>query len=99
MKTFHSGDYVVYRKQKHSVRPGVRAKAVQPTPHGDYYSYNVDKFWVVVGVQPDSKVLVCTKRGKQLTLDADDPALRRAHWWERWLFRHRFPVPNKTEVG
>ena len=51
----------------------------------------MDKFWTVVAVQPDRKVVVRTRRGKQLTVEADDPALRRAAWWERFLFRRRFP--------
>jgi hypothetical protein len=28
------------------------------------------------------------------TLAAADPALRRAHWWERLLFGHGFPPPT-----
>jgi hypothetical protein len=88
---FQPGDRVIYRKQKHSLRPGPHAKGVQPAAHGDNYSYEVDKFWTVVAVQPDQKIVVRTRRGKQLTLQADDPALRRAAWWERFLFRNRFP--------
>ena len=67
------GDRVIYRKQKHSLRPGPHAKGVQPAAHGDNYSYEVDKFWTVVAVQPDQKIVVRTRRGKQLTLQADDP--------------------------
>jgi hypothetical protein len=92
MKTaFKPGDRVIYRKQKQSVRPGPHARDIHPAPHGDNYSYEVDKFWTVVAVQADRKIVVRTRRGKQLTLEADDPALRRAAWWERFLFRHRFP--------
>lgn len=86
------GDCVIYRKQKYSLRPGPHARDISPAPHGDYYSYEVDKFWTVLSVQPNDQVVVCTRRGKQLTLHADDPALRRAYWWERLLFRRRFPV-------
>jgi hypothetical protein len=89
---FKLGDYVIYRKQKHSVRPGPNAKRIYPAPYGDDYSYKVDKFWMVIAVQPNDEITVCTRRGKQLTLNTDDPALRRAYWWERLLFRHRFPV-------
>jgi hypothetical protein len=88
------GDFVIYRKQKYSVHPGPHAKDIFPTPNGDYYSYHVDKFWTVISVQPDHTVVVCTRRGKQHTLVADDPALRRANWWERLVFRHRFPTPH-----
>ena len=88
---FRPGDCVIYRKQKYSVHPGPHARGIDPAPCGDYYSYQVDKFWTVVAVQPDRKIVVRTRRGKQLTLQADDPALRRAAWWERFLFRRRFP--------
>jgi hypothetical protein len=89
---FTPGDRVIYRKQKFSVRPGPQAKRIYPAPYGDSYSYEVDKFWTVVAVQPNNEIVVCTRRGKQLTLAADDPALRRANWLERLLFRHRFPA-------
>ena len=91
--SFKPGDRVVYRKSKYSVCPGPHARDIQPTPRGDYYSYHVDKYWTVIAVQPDHMVVVCTRRGKQLTLPLDDPALRRARWWERFLFRNRFPTP------
>lgn len=91
---FNPGDYVVYRKHKCSVHPGRHAKEIRPCPNGDYYSYEVDKFWLVVAVECANKITVCTRRGKRLTLDAHDPALRRARWLERFMFRHRFPCPT-----
>ena len=89
---FKPGDYVIYRKQKFSLHPGNHARDIRPAPHGDSYSYEVDKFWTVLGTEPDEKIVVCTRRGKRLRLNAGDPALRRAYWWERFLFRRRFPV-------
>jgi hypothetical protein len=89
---FNPGDYVIYRKQKCSVHPGSHAKEIRPSPHGDLYSYEVDKFWLVVAVESANKVTVCTRRGKRLTLNTNDPALRRARWLERFMFRHRFPI-------
>jgi hypothetical protein len=88
---FKPGDFVIYRKQKYSVHPGPHARDVCPAPAGDTYSYHVDKFWTVLRVQADRHLVICTRRGKQHTVAADDPALRRATWWERLLFRHRFP--------
>jgi len=85
------GDMVVYCKQKSSVHPGPHARDIQPAPRGESYSYSVDKFWRVIGVRHDNTVVVLTRRGKQHTITADDPALRQPHWWERLLFRHRFP--------
>ena len=88
---FRPGDVIVYRKQKNSMHPGPRAKDIFPAPAGDFYSYAVDKFWRVVAVLPDDMLIVCSRTGKQHTIAAADPALRRPRWWERLLFRHRFP--------
>ena len=77
---FKPGDLVVYHKHKFSVRPGRHAKEVSPAPHGDSYSYSVEKFWRVVAVQPDHKLVVRTRTGKQHTISANDPNLRRTHW-------------------
>ena len=94
---FQSGDVVAYWKQKSSLHPGQHAKDIQPALHGDSYSYVVEKIWRVVAVQPDHKLVVRTRRGKLHTLVASDPNLRRAHWWERLLFRHRFPLCTLEE--
>jgi hypothetical protein len=91
---FRPGDVVVYRKQKRSFRPGPHAKDIQPAPHGDTYSYAVEKFWRVVAVQTDNTLIVRTRKRKQHTIAADDPNLRRVHWWERLLFWHRLPERN-----
>jgi hypothetical protein len=88
---FRPGDVVVYRKQKSSVHPGQHARAVEPAPHGDDYTYCVDKFWRVEAVGPDDTLVVRTRKGKHLTIAAGDPNLRRPRWWERLLLRHRFP--------
>jgi hypothetical protein len=89
---FAPGDYVIYRKQKFSVHPSPRAKEIRPCPRGDFYSYLVDKFWLVVAVQGTDKIIVCTRRAKRLAINISDPALRRASWLERLVFRRRFPI-------
>jgi hypothetical protein len=61
-----------------------------PEPNGEEYSYCVDKFWGVAGLE-NGQVVLITRRGKQHTVDPDDPNLRPARWWERFLFRDRFP--------
>jgi hypothetical protein len=94
---FRAGDFVVYRKRKYSIHPSPHATGVCPAPLGDYYSYTVNKFWIVIDVRADQQVEVCTRRGKHLTVPADDPALRRAHWWERFLYRKRFPTVSSAE--
>jgi hypothetical protein len=88
---FRSGDVVVYLKQKSTLHPGPRAKDIQPAPHGDYYTYEVEKLWRVIEVLPDNTLVVRTRKGKQHTIPADDPNLRRAHWWKMLLYWRRLP--------
>jgi hypothetical protein len=94
---FQPGDVVVYWKQKSSLHPGPHAKDIQPALHGDSYSYVVEKFWRVVAVQSDHTLVVRTRRGKLHSLFSNDANLRKAHWWERLLFRHRFPPDTLDE--
>ena len=88
------GDPVIFRVCKTSTDPGPRAKEVHPAEHGDWYSYQVDKFWAVAEVLSDGTLKLVTRRGKQHTISPDDPRLRAARWWERWLYRSRFPAPS-----
>lgn len=85
------GTPVVYRRTKHSRSPGPRAAVITPAKHGDSYSYVVDKFWVVVERLSSDEIVVMTRRGKQLTLNPDDPNLRRANLFERLMHHKRFP--------
>ena len=87
---YRPGEWVIYRRHKHTASPGPRAKDVTPEPNGEEYSYSVDKYWIVVSVENDNIVLA-TRRRKLHVVDADDPNLRPARWWERLLFRDRFP--------
>ncbi|HMF15318.1 MAG TPA: hypothetical protein VKE94_23550 [Gemmataceae bacterium] len=98
---FRPGDVVVYRKQKSSLHPGRHARDIQPAPHGDFYSYSVEKFWRVVALQ-DDKLLVRTRRGKQHTIPANDSNLRRTTRTGSWvLFRsdHKFFVKRGPIEG
>ena len=88
---FQRGEPVIYRLTKSSMKPGPRAQKVAPAPQGDTYSYLVEKFWVVRDVLSDGRVVLATRRGKEHVIDADDPNLRRARWWERIVYRSRFP--------
>lgn len=90
MHVYKPGDWVIYRKQKHSSSPGPRAREISPEPRGEEYSYLVDKFWVVVQVESEEVTLV-TRRGKRHHVRAGDPRLRVANWWEKLFYRHKFP--------
>ena len=86
------GDWVIYRKTKHSPVPGPRAENVLPARNGDDYCYTVDKFWVVTEVRSDQQLVLKTRRGKAHTVSPDDPNLRKANWWERRRYRNRFEL-------
>jgi hypothetical protein len=88
---YKPGDPVVFRITKQSTEPGPRAVDIHPAPSGETYSYQVDKFWTVKEIHPDGTLQLVTRRGKERQVSQDDLRLRRARWWERWLYRHRFP--------
>ena len=90
LPTFRPGDWVIYRKTKHSVHPGPRAANVTPAPHGDGYSYTVDKFWVVREIHSDGAILVQTRRGKLHLVPPGHACLRRANFLQRLIYRSRF---------
>lgn len=95
-REFKPGDFVVYKKTKHSRQPGPRAENIRPERRGDDYTYQVDKYWVVSDVQPDGSVVLKTRQGKENVRDARDPMLRPARWWERMLLAGRFQNRRMT---
>lgn len=95
---FKTGDFIVYLQTKHSTHPSLKAVEIRPTPNGELYSYEVQKYWVVANVQPNGHVIALTRRGKRREIAVDDPCLRKAHWWERLFFGHRFPQWPSREI-
>ncbi len=89
---YHVGDRVVYRKAKFSPHPGPRAKRVYPSPRGELYSYEVEKFWTVCGIEEDGTVLARTPGGKIHRLNQNDPRLRKADPLVKLLKGDRFPA-------
>lgn len=88
------GDFAIYLKQKTSTSPGPRAKDVSPATSGDTYSYIVEKYWVVTELLPNQTLKLRTRRSKEHIVSLDDPLLRKAHWWEKWLFASRFKTSD-----
>jgi hypothetical protein len=84
------GDLVVYSKQKHTTHPGRRARQVDASSKGEYYTYVVDKFWVVGRVLENGRLLLQTRRGKTHVVDNGNPNLRRATLWDRIRYNARF---------
>ena len=88
---FKVGVPVVYCKTKYSKHPGPRARHVSPSRYGDAYSYCVEKLWLVADIPSPGKLVVVTRRGKRLVLDATDPNLRPANLFDRLRYWGRFP--------
>lgn len=85
------GDRIVYSRQKYSESPGPRAKNVAPSAHGELYSYEVDKYWVVELISNGTMTCV-TRKGKRHTIKISDPLARPATWWETFFLANRFPT-------
>jgi hypothetical protein len=101
---FKRGDPVVFRVEKRGHAPGPRARDIEPEPMGDDYHYFVDKFWVVEAVTSDGRVAVRTRRGKRHIVTLTNRNMRHARWWEKILFKSRFPdldnlPPNPTTIA
>lgn len=96
---YKTGDRVVFHKTKSSNHPGPRARYIHPAPQGEGYTYEVDKYWVVVQSLSGGRVSIRTRRGKVLTLDVDDPNLRHATWWERLVYSGRFPAVDQPPAA
>ena len=86
-RKYRSGDRVVYCRMKHKTHPSRRARGIQPSAHGDDYSFYIEKFWVVSDVLKDGRLVLRTPRGKKRVVQADDPKLRYASLLEK--IRHR----------
>lgn len=91
MSQFQVGDPVIFLMTKQSSHPTLRATNISPSAHGDGYSYVVEKFWVVREIRDDGWLVMQTRRGKTRLVRAEDPRLKRASWWHRWVHRDRFP--------
>lgn len=98
-RNYQPGDWVVFRRVKHTTHPGQRAQNIAAAAHGDQYSYIVDKFWVVTAVEHDGRLRLQTRRGKTHLIEADDPNLRHASWWDRIRYRSRFAqLPSAAQA-
>jgi hypothetical protein len=88
---YRPGDPVIFCMSKVSTEPGPRATDVHPAPNGETYNYLVPKFWRVESRHPNGLLVLITRRGKRHQVQPDDPRLRPAWFWERWLYGSRFP--------
>ncbi|MGD0463578.1 MAG: hypothetical protein ABSB74_13920 [Tepidisphaeraceae bacterium] len=84
---------MIFSLPTRGTHPGLGAKDVRPERHGEGYLYIIDKFWVVAQTR-DKQVVVKTRKGRIHLLDTADPRLHVASWWQRLIYRHRFPKPE-----
>lgn len=94
---YQPGDFVVFVVSKVSTDPGPRAHDIHPAPFGETYQYVVDKYWTVRSVADDGTLELITRRGKVHNVRPNDPRLRPARLWERWMHRDRFPDLNNIQ--
>lgn len=99
-KELHAGDPVVFTATKRGGHPERHAREIRPEPHGEGYVYSIDKFWTVTGKR-GRQVALMTRRGKVHLVDSDHPGLHRASWWQRLIYRNRFPKlqPSGAPIG
>ncbi len=90
-RSYEVGDWVVYRQKKQSPLPGPRAKNINPSQHGELYSYQVEKYWIVAELGSAQELILRTRRGKSHSIKVNDVCLRKARWWERLFLKARFP--------
>lgn len=91
MSRFRPGDQVTYKMTKQSDHPTLRAVNVSPSEKGDDYAYVVEKYWVVRELTDHGTVIVQTRRGKTREIPVEDPRLKRASWWDKLIYRQKFP--------
>lgn len=89
-RPYRVGEPVICRVFKRSLHPSPRAQHVRPEPAGEGYHYEIEKFWIVQEVRGNQLTLL-TRRGKRRVVDANDPSLRHAGWWDRIRHGDRFP--------
>ena len=95
---FKINDWVICTREKHGLSPGKRAKNISPSPHGELYSYEVDKYWIVRD-KTDSQLVLETRTGKRHVVAADDRRLRAPNFFEKWWFKSRFPAKNPPSAS
>jgi hypothetical protein len=83
------------RRSRASTRPSeasahVPTRDVRPESKGEGYTYVVDKFWIVKQIA-GNQIIALTRTGKLHELDASDPRLHRASWWQKLIYKSMFP--------
>jgi hypothetical protein len=91
-KSLRPGDLIIFSLPGRSTNPGLDAKDVRPERHGEGYLFTIEHFWVVANTH-GAQVAVRTRQGGIRILDTADGRMHVASWWERLIYRRRFPRP------
>jgi hypothetical protein len=89
-RTFRLGDCVIFREERRDTHPSSGARDVRPESCGEGYLFVVNEFWRVSELHT-GHLLLRASGNKTRVADANDPHLQVAPWWQRLLYRHRFP--------
>ncbi len=85
---FYTGDLLVYRRTEFGTHPAPDARNVAPSANGEGYTYCVTKYWLVMEQRDDQTLIVETRGGHHLEVNALDPNIRKANLFERlWVLR------------
>jgi hypothetical protein len=91
--TFRIGDCVVLREERRDTHPSRGARDVRPEPYGEGYRYVLEEYWRI-SEQHAGRLLLRAQWGETRLAEANDPHLHVVSWWERLIYRHRFPKPE-----
>ena len=83
------GDVIVYKKQKASIHPGMRAYSIKASKQGDLYTYFVDKYWAVADIIGNGQIVAVTRTNKQHYITPGDPNIRKANLIDNLRFCER----------
>jgi hypothetical protein len=84
------GDFIIVQKWKSSTHPSPRAKNLHPSPKGEMYMYEIEKYWKVVRIVDDKTIEVETRRGKRYQIEKDSFPGRKAGFFDKLFHRDRF---------
>jgi hypothetical protein len=83
-------DLAVYHRPETSTHPGPEARDIRPAERGELYSYVVDHFWRVTGVNADGTIDAVGRSGHLHRVAVSDPLLEKVSWWNRLIHRRFF---------
>jgi hypothetical protein len=91
MRKFSRGDCVIFDEVPQTASIESRSGGELDSATGEESAYIVQHYMTVRESSQKGTVVLQTKSGKMHVTLNTNPNLRRARWWERVLYRDRFP--------